>query len=131
MTNLVLHARHPTAVGISGYAETVVVRLRIRPGNWVVHGRVVLENADSDEQTATVKTTSMNGTNVIDEVNYALPRRQGVHGGFMVVSLQGVLQIEQQHGEEIIDLRCATYKGVATHAKLLAIEVGFLADTTV
>src|SRR3982750_2204928 len=110
--------------GLFKFADTVVTRLQVRPGKYVVHGRVVIMNDDTDWQPATARMTSANGTILIDQILFNIcGRGDPKQLAYMVVSLQGVLEITNIQGTEIIDIRCATYNGGAFSAKLLA-EIG-------
>ncbi|MPR13716.1 hypothetical protein [Microvirga tunisiensis] len=137
MTNLVRFTKFFPGVdpGFSGslsrFAQTVVIRLRLPPGTYVIHGRVSISNTDPDWQTASAMITASDGAEIIDEVFFAMlgtdhPGRPSC----MIVSLQGVLHIPQDRGREIIDIRCATHKGWADSSRLIAIQVGSLIEAS-
>jgi hypothetical protein len=88
-------------------------------------------NDDTDWQPATAKMTSADGSIVIDEIHFNIfGRGSPKQLAYMVVSLHGVLEITNTQGTEIIDIRCATYNGGAFNAKLLAVKVDDLIETS-
>ncbi|MBE1506697.1 hypothetical protein H4W29_003878 [Rhizobium viscosum] len=126
----VAHTRDDTAlVSLDGFAETIVVSLALRPGNWIVLGRTSIYNRDSDSQNASIALRTRRDLLVIDRVDVSLPRAptSAIHGEEHIFDrdpflLQGVVSIRS---EDAVDIICATYRGSAS----LPVLIAFPADT--
>lgn len=116
--NIAFTETHEGIVTLDNFNDKVVVRLRIPDaGKFVVFGRVVITNYDGDPQNANARLTTFDGATEIDRVNVRITR--GDHS----ISLQGTLSLPSPASNNIVDIRCATYKGLAREATLFAISV--------
>ena len=89
-------------------------------GKFVIVGRVVIMNHDGDSQFATARLTTLDGKTELDKVGV----RIGGVSETQAISLQAVMELGPgKNTDPIVDIRCATYKGLAEHASLLAIQV--------
>lgn len=106
--------------------DVPVVRLRINGmGNYVLIGRVVIENQDDDDQDATAAITK-NDNDVAHAIDKARVRIRGGYGR-VAVALQAVVTIDKGQTDVIFDIKCNTNKGFATQASLCAFDAGELA----
>jgi hypothetical protein len=104
---------------LNNFNDVVVLRLQVKPGTYVVFGRVVILNQDGDPQNASARVTSKDGSNLIDKVEVRIPGRTTRSS----VSLQGTVRVDQT---DLVDIRCSTFNGQATNSSLFAIEVSQL-----
>jgi hypothetical protein len=107
-------------VDLNNFSDTAVVRLRVDDaGKFVVFGRVIIVNWDGDSQNASAKLTTLDGLIELDRSDV----RISGDGISLSISLQGTLTLPSKDGNNIIDIRCSTFKGLAQEATLFAIDV--------
>jgi hypothetical protein len=103
-------------VELHNFQEEVIMRLQLRGGNVVVRAKVQLKNNDDDSQDFTARITHGDGSVELDRVDVRL----GDH-----ISTCACLSgwITNATAGDTLDLRCSTYKGNATMARMAAIMV--------
>lgn len=101
-------------ISLDNFAETLVVKLKLRHGNWAIFGRVLLQNFDGDNQS--VNASLIHDTTVVfDRVEvWASEHWRGV------VALQATLTVQEL---DTVELSCSTYKGGARFGSLVAVKV--------
>lgn len=109
----------PALNNLNNFNDTVIVRLQVRAGKYVIIGRVVVINTDSDPQNASARMTTLDGLQELDRVDVRLGGRGGAPD--MAVSLQATLTVDR---EVILDVRCASYVAFARQGSIIAIKVG-------
>src|SRR5439155_20394736 len=99
---------------LNNFNDTLIVKMQLKPGKWVILGRALLQNHDGDLQT--VMARILHNANVeVDRVDiWATAYWRGC------VYLQGTLTSER---DETIELSCSTYKGIAQSGSLIAFGV--------
>jgi hypothetical protein len=117
MATLCLFATAPGNVGLANFNDVTVLRLELTRGLWVIMGRVVMGNDDGDGQNASARLTTADGSIELDRADLRLDK--GGEGSEAAVSLQATLSTAKQ----IVDIRCATFKGHARQASLIAFTV--------
>src|SRR5437773_12487576 len=100
------------AVHLSNFSDTVVLRVQVPQGKYVVFGKISITNADSDDQNASAQLTSKDGSKIIRNMTVRLDGNS--ESNSQSVSVQGVLNVEA--GGDIVDIRCATFNGNAAQA---------------
>lgn len=105
---------NPGTTFLNNFNSTIIAKMKLTEGNWVILGRVVLGNGDGDYQSGTAQI--LHDANVV--IDQALLWLLG--GERVCISLQGTLSAR---GDETITLNCNTYKGEASSAALLAFKV--------
>src|SRR5262249_28263810 len=118
-------------VRLDHFNDTVVLRLIITPGirtddrerYYLIFGRVVIFNADGDNQNATARLTTDDGKTELDRVDTRIAYGRGAL--LQPISLQGNLRGIRQD-EVIVDLRCGTYAGAALQSSIWAVEVDYI-----
>jgi hypothetical protein len=123
----------PDVIVLENFNDTVVVRLAVPKGQYVVFGKVSLRNSDGDPQNATARLTSQDGFNIIDQADIRVGRSEGIfHSTNFTstnsISVQGTFTVDGEG--EIVDIRCATFRGNVSQASLIAIGAENLAVTT-
>jgi hypothetical protein len=123
----------PDVIVLDNFTDTVIVRLAIPKGQYVVFGKASLKNANGDAQNATARLTSQGGFNIIDQTDIRVGRDEGILHSVNFestnsISLQGAFTADD--GGEIVDIRCATFGGNVSLASLIAITTENLAVTT-
>ncbi len=97
--------------------ERVILSMIVKePGVYLVFARVLVFNGDSDRQVISVRVTHDNGTYNVDRV--AIEPQNGTY----FIALQGTLQVDADH-PKVLELRCATYSGMANDPKIFAVQV--------
>ncbi len=109
---------------LHGFDDVTVFQLTVKEaGSYVVFARVLMGNNDGDAQNATVRVTHDNGAFLIDQVDFRMPG-----GGSYPVAIQGTLRVDPGV-PKVMQLRCNTFNGTATHFSLFAVQVDrFLFD---
>jgi hypothetical protein len=128
--NIAFYGTNPGSVILHNFADSVVVRVDLRPtdvGKFVVFGRVVIQNWDGDSQFATARLTTLDGKTELDTVTVRL--QDGVVS--QPVSLQAAFELGTHNTDPIVDLRCATFKGLAEQASLFVVQVDDLKNAGV
>jgi hypothetical protein len=98
---------------------TVVVQLRVPDKNsFIIFGRVVFTNQDQHPQPLTATLTTFNGGTVLDKVNIAVDAGKAV-----CVSLQAILNLNENDQNDIVDIRCASLQGQAEFGALTALSI--------
>jgi len=100
-------------VAVGGFHDTVVLSFHLTPGDWVLIGRVVLNNFDGDDQKASAQISSAGKP--IDRADVTISGR-----GSQVISLQGVMRADVN---QPVKLLAATFKGGAAEGSLIAIPI--------
>lgn len=107
------------AIPLQNSAFTVVVKLRVpNTGNFVVFGKVNMENLATTPQGLVVYLTTNDGAMVLDIAQISVSGNSGA-----CIMLQGVLSLSRTDENEIVDIRCAAVNGSANWASLIAIPV--------
>ena len=121
--NIVYGIRMPKAsVELNNFNDTVVLRLTLPGGGFfLILGRVVIANFDTDSQTATARLTREDGFEELDRVDIRIGGAGD--GALQSISLQAALSLPLETSGDLIDLRCGTYKGFAFQSSLLAMQV--------
>jgi hypothetical protein len=125
-------------VELVNYQDVVLARLTLPDGNYVIYGKTVLINADSDDQNATARLVAVQGEGAqeqfqLDRADIRLAHvdsgRAGFYaappfeGGAQEVSLQATLQVPPELKSERVEFRASTFNGVARQTMLHAIQV--------
>jgi hypothetical protein len=116
-------ASNEGGVDLNNSGDTVVVRLTLPVGSFIIFGKTVMSNADGDEQDATARLTTMDGATELDRADIRISGFNNEAQGAQEVSLQAALALTNDSPDRIVDLRAQTYKGNAYEAKLYAIQV--------
>ena len=107
---------NPAVATLRNNNDVVILRLGLaEPGEYVIFGRVVLSNLDSDGQAASARCTLKDGADLSDGVNIRIPGDSS-----QTIHLQGTARVA---GPEIVDIRCSTFSGNASQSSLVAIPV--------
>jgi hypothetical protein len=78
---------NPMGLALDHFRDTVGVRIELSTGSWVIFGRVVVFNSDSDSQLANVQLRSRDGSNLIDRAEVRI-----LSGSSQSLSVQGIAQ---------------------------------------
>lgn len=109
------HVTNPGSTGLHNFNDTIVVKLPLAEGRWVLFGRVVITNWDSTDQNVSAMLRHDDGV-VIDQAD----ARIGGGGPYaQSFSLQAPLTVRK----DIIDIACSTYNGSAQEVSLIAVRV--------
>lgn len=108
----------PGKTSLHNFNDRVVVRLQVRTGKYVIIGRVVIINTDSDPQNGSALLTTLDGQQELDRVDIRLGSRGDAPD--LAISLQATFSVER---EAIVDIRCASFVGFAEQASIIAIKV--------
>jgi hypothetical protein len=113
------------SIPLQNNSFTVVVKLRVpNTGNFVIFGKVNLDNLAATPQGLVAYLTTNDGAMVLDTAQISV---SGNSGACMV--LQGVLNLSRTDENEIVDIRCAAVNGSANWASLIAIPVDTLSGS--
>jgi hypothetical protein len=126
IANVAYANTNASGVSLRNFAPTVVVRLRVDDaGEYVIFGRVVIHNGDFSDQNATAQLTTLDGGTELDRADIRLAATDdfGLSPGAQSVSLQGILTLPSNTADNVIDIRCATFFGLASQASLFAVTV--------
>jgi hypothetical protein len=96
----------------------VVVQLRVpdkEEGIFTIFGRLVFTNQDGAAQRFTATLTTLNGQTVLDEVSLTVDA-----GKTACVSLQTILDLNEDDQNDIVDIHCASLHGQAEYGALTA-----------
>jgi hypothetical protein len=111
-------------VQLHNFGDTIVVRIKLDAGIWAIFGKVVIHNVDRDPQYASAKLAARDGSLTLDLTSIQIPGARSDSptgsGWAQALSVQGILTLP---GEDFVHIACATYKGVAREAQLIAIQV--------
>jgi hypothetical protein len=112
-------------ISLQNNAFTVVVKLRVpNTGNFVVFGKVNMDNLATTPQALVAYLTTNDGGMILDIAQIGV---SGNCGASMVI--QGVLNLTRTDENEIVDIRCAAVNGNASWASLTAIPVDALSPS--
>ena len=101
-------------VGLAGFVDTEIVKIRIGQGHWVILGRVMIHQTDGDFQW--IRAKILHDQNVVlDQIGYQV--RPGWNG---CLALQATLLSKERQS---ITLECHTYSGFAYSGSLVAFSV--------
>jgi hypothetical protein len=105
---------------LNNFQEQVVARVTITHGqrNVLILGKVVITNLDGDAQNATARLTRADQAIELDRADLRIP---GGNGFSQSVFLDGWITNVGQG--EIVDLRCATFSGLARKVRFNVIGV--------
>jgi hypothetical protein len=107
---------NPAVANLRNNNDVVILRLGLpEPGEYVIFGRVVLSNLDSDGQAASARCTLKDGADLSDGVNIRIPGDSS-----QTIHLQGTARVASP---QIVDIRCSTFSGNASQSSLFAIPV--------
>lgn len=107
-------------VNLDNFAEATLVRVQIEEfGNYMILGRLVLQNTDGAAQSGSARITTADGSNELDRVDL----RINGDGEAQSISLQATLTLPSENANDIVDLRCSTFSGAASEALLFACKV--------
>jgi hypothetical protein len=99
-------------------ADALVVREVTEVGFYVVFARVVIYNADGDEQNASVRLTHDRPSEVnIDALGVRIGSSES-----QSLALQGTLRVDPG-ASKLIDLRCSSFGGIARERSIIALQV--------
>lgn len=104
-------------VVLDAFNDVVIARLTVPAmGKYVILARVVVYNADWDAQDVSARLCHSDGKVDLDRVDLRLidDQRTTIH-------LQGTF--EMVHGLNVLEIRCATYRGYAIQPSIFALEV--------
>ena len=103
------------APNLKGFNREIVVKMELAgEGNWLLFGRVLLNNSDDDPQYATARLVH-DANVVIDEYKEYISH----HDPFTVFLRAGL----QAKGNETVTLECDTYDGWARLGSIIALKV--------
>lgn len=116
---------YPSGVGLSNFGDTWVVGLQLPAAigavsQFVVFGRVIIDNRDGSSQPASARLTTYQGQTELDRVDVTVGGQVGES-----ISLQGTVRFPNKDPIQfpVVEIHCATYDGLAHQATLLAIPV--------
>jgi len=126
MPVVVAWATKPGTQTLANFADTTIVRLRVADsGKFVIFGRVVIHNSDGDPQNAAARLATFDGATELDKVDVRIGGAGDADS--LSLSLQGLMVLPDALNSNVIDLRCATFAGVAREASLFALSVDEIA----
>jgi hypothetical protein len=111
-------------VPLNHFNDTPVIHLQVdqKQSLYLVFGRVVVSNDDDSAQNASARLTTHTGDTQLDRVDLRLDA--GSEGKANSISLQGILDLrDPKQFSDVVEMHCATFKGVATEASLFAFSV--------
>ena len=112
---IAVHSKNLGGIELSDFAGARAVEMKLNPGWWVVFGRVIVVNMDSDPQNALLR--AERGYRVVDKW------AQRLNSGWpVIITLQASVAVDPNNSD-VIDIECATYRGIAFTASLIAIQV--------
>jgi len=117
--NLAVTTAAPPLVQLRNFQDTVVARVTLQRGRYVVFGKVVLSNLDGDTQSARVQLAARDGGIILKENSVLLEHLP--NGNSQSILILGTATVEDS--ADIVDLRCATFDGEARQISLVAIAV--------
>src|SRR5262249_12383097 len=99
---------------LRNFADVIVVKLELEKGCWVIFGRVLVDNFDSDQQTIAARIIH-DANVIIDGIEiYADEKTRAC------LAVQATLRSTRA---ETVVLVCSTYKGIAEYGSLIAFKV--------
>lgn len=114
-------------VFLDQFQMTGIVSLELGNGRYLVFGKVVIRNADSDPQNAQVQLRRSDGSGpsfaTLDQS--AVQISEAGEGDQVAVSVQVGFRIAEAE-VETVDLACASANGFAAEAQLAALKLDFL-----
>jgi hypothetical protein len=127
MPTIVFGQHEDNLIFLNNNDDTIIVRLPLPVGSYVIIGKTVLSNNDGhDPQNAMARLTTMDGATVLDRADIRINQRDDADNGAQEVSLQAVLELTNDTPDRIVDLRAQSYSGGAQQTKLYAIQVDAL-----
>ncbi|WP_230532709.1 hypothetical protein [Microvirga roseola] len=111
---IVATARRDSFVQLNGFADTELVKLMLRLGDWALFGRVLVYNHDGDNQFVNAKILHHQNVPLDAVTVWATQSWRGC------IALQATLPVKDV---EPVTLECNTYKGIAEFASLFALRV--------
>jgi hypothetical protein len=116
-------ALEPAGVDLINSNDTIVLRMALPVGNYIIIGKTVIRNVEATEQFASARLTTMDGHTELDSALVRITAKDaGVDGG-QVISLQASLMLDAGSPDRIVDLRAQMQNGSAQETKLCAIQV--------
>ncbi len=110
---------------LHNFVETIVHSISITGGNWLIFGKILVSNSDSDDQNVNVR-LRVHAQKVLDRADFRMPG-----GGIgQPVSLEAAMT-GPDAAPTRLDITCATFNGQAYEAQLIAISVDRLENVTV
>lgn len=116
--------------------DVVLASLTLPDGKYVIYGKTVLYNGDSDDQSATARLVAVQGEGArrqleLDRADIRLAHVDLHKGelfpineaGAQEVSLQATLEVPPELKSEKVEIRASTFYGVAQRTMLHAIQV--------
>lgn len=111
---------------LGSFNDTVVARLSLERGWYIIHGKVVMQNWDGSSQNASASLRQHDGKVILDRADIRIRDDQEAQA----IALLAVVNLVD-FGKDIIDICCNTYNGQVREARLVAISVDGLVDATV
>jgi hypothetical protein len=117
------HLPYAPEAGLEHFNDTVIVRLPISAGAYVIIAKTVLRNFDGDSQNAAAYMMMNDGEIELDRADIRLSGNGGAQYSAQEVSLQAALLLEEP---TVVDLRAQTWNGAAFQSSIIAIQVDIL-----
>src|SRR5262249_12181211 len=118
---LAIRGQQSGIASLHNFAEVIVVKLELEKGSWVIFGRVLVDNFDSDQQDITARIIH-DANVIIDGINiYADGKTRHC------LAVQATLRSNRA---ETVVLVCSTYKGIAEYGSLIAFKVDDIAEAS-
>ena len=120
MTGIAFVNSNPAGSPLNNFNDEAVLRLAVKEGTYVVFARAGIQNDDGSPQNASARITVRDGADLSDRVDVRLPgiTRYSLY-------LQGTLRVDPGK-TEIVDIRCSTFRGVASQSSLFTVQVSEL-----
>ena len=99
---------------LNQFADVIVVKLELEKGSWVIFGRALVDNFDSDNQTIAARIIH-DANVIIDEID--------IFAGEKTRHCLAVQATLRSNRAETVVLVCSTYKGIAEYGSLIAFKV--------
>ena len=105
-------------IALKSFGDTVVARLRLSAGRYLVCGKAALLNFDGDPQDATVALATRDGAVVLTSMRVRLERNGDGHAQSVVARA-----VFDAADGDFIDLRCTSFNGDASDVILTAVSI--------
>jgi len=99
---------------LNNFADVIVVKLELEKGSWVIFGRALVDNFDSDPQDIAAR--------IIHDANVIIDGI-GIHADGGTRHCLAVQATLRSNRAETVVLLCSTYKGIAEYGSLIAFKV--------
>ncbi len=123
MAGIAVVGANDNAFNLNNFDDVAVLSLTVQePGAYVVFGRVVVTNSDGSNQNARAVISHSNRTSNMDWVDVRVSNDSS-----FALSLEGTLFVSPG-APKVLELRCFTFRGVATRPWLIAVQVDRLSN---